>query len=93
MLGDWLVVSQVLPVNPAAAVRAAGAVLRGGKPNATVVRSRSMRVPARADRHGASGKTGLRHQTGVITGLQVLWVNTTSLNTTYGVLRFQIKLE
>ena len=78
----------------------------GGKPNATVVRSRSMRVPARADRYGASGKTGRRHRTGVLTGLQATrifrgadrhlresWVNTTSLNTTYGVLRFQIKLE
>ena len=78
----------------------------GGKPNATVVRSCSMRVPARADRYGASGKTGRRHRTGVLTGLQATrifrgadrhlresWVNTTSLNTTYGVLRFQIKLE
>ena len=50
MLGDWLVVSQVLPVNPAAAGRGPKHVVTTG---ATPVLSPAEGAPApRGDRHG-----------------------------------------
>ena len=53
MLGDWLVVSQVLPVNPAAAVRGPKHVVTKG---ATPVLSPGRGPPApRGDRHGHAG--------------------------------------
>ena len=54
LLGDWLVVSQVLPVNPAAAVRGPTPVVTTG---ATPVRSRrSTRARSRACATGRSSR-------------------------------------
>ena len=54
MLGDWLVVSQVLPVNPAAAVRGPKHVVtKGATP---VLTPAETRLAPRPDRHGAAGR-------------------------------------
>ena len=64
MLGDWLVVNQVLPVNPAAAVRGPKHVVtKGATP---VLSPAEARKRLRVDRHGRAGRApgpgaALRH--------------------------------
>ena len=54
MLGDWLVVSQVLPVNPAAAVRGPKHVVT--KSATPVLSPAEARKTPRVDRHGLAGR-------------------------------------
>ena len=54
MLGDWLVVNQVLPVNPAAAVRGPKHVVHQGR-DAGPLAGRGEEAP-RDDRHGRPGR-------------------------------------